>query len=124
MTQPHTVDELLGQWGAAVRATLPSPQERQHRVDALHLRLAAIQQTGLHAENVVACTLCLCRRPRTSDDEPLYYPADECANVRKPWHYHRAGTSRAADNREKRRHIRRLRKGRLPHTPTTAGAGA
>lgn len=122
MTQPSTVDELLKLWGEAVRARFPqrTPEEEARDLAASRARIAAEWKVQLDAENAVACALCLTRRPRVRDDEPLHYPAAECVNVRKPWHYYRKWTSRSADQREARRHRRRLRKGRLPQTPSAS----
>ena len=115
MTQTRPVDELLTNWGEAVRARLPqrTPEEAKRDLEESRARLAADWKALLDAENVVACALCLTRRPRSRPDEPLHYPATECVNVREPWHYYRTWKSRKADLREARRHRRRLRKGRV-----------
>lgn len=115
---------MLAEMGRLFRASLPqrSPEEEQRDLARRYDLLAADWKAELDAAGVVACTLCLTRRPRVRDDEPLYHPAAECVNVRKPWHYHRAWKGRSADQREKRRHRRRIRRGRLPQTPTTDGA--
>ena len=119
MTQTRPVDELLAKWGEAVRARIPqrTPEEAERDLAASRARLAAGMKAQLDDENAVACSICLTRRPRVRDDEPLYYPAAECVNVRKPWHYHRTWKSPSADKREARRHRRRLRKGRVPASP-------
>ncbi|MFV0135540.1 hypothetical protein ACLGIH_20350 [Streptomyces sp. HMX87] len=125
MTQPRrSSDELLAEAGRLYRASLPqrTPEEAERDREASWARLSAQWKADLDAENAVACTLCLTRRPRIRDDEPLYCLAEECVNARKPWHYHRVWNSKTADQREKRRHRRRLRRGRLPQTPSAEGA--
>ncbi|WNI17664.1 hypothetical protein [Actinacidiphila sp. ITFR-21] len=116
MTQPTVrIDELLTKWGEAYRASLPqrTPEEVEADWQEFDDRFYGRVQERLDAAGVVICCLCHRERPRSSPDEPYWYPAEECENVRKPWHYHRNFQSRKADAREARRHKRRLRRGRV-----------
>lgn len=125
MTQTRlSIDELLAEAGRLYRASLPqrSPEEEKRDREESWARFSASWKAILDAENAVACSLCLTRRPRVRDGEPLHYPAEECVNVREPWHYRRTWKSRKTDQREARRHRRRLRKGRVPgyRSPSTS----
>lgn len=124
MTQPpRTVDEMLTELGTRYRAYLDRvcpPERQQQRAESLRTTLQQEIADDLNATNTVVCCLCLTKRPRRDALEAYTYPADQCVNVRKPWHYHRAWTSRAADQRARRRHRRRIRRGRLPHAPAAS----
>ncbi|MGW1180188.1 hypothetical protein [Streptomyces drozdowiczii] len=115
MTQASlNVTELLTRMGEAYRASLPQwtpEEEAEHTRDFMN-RLSIKIRAQLDAAGAVACCLCHRQRPRVRHDEPYYYPANECENARQPWHYHRTFRSRKADQREARRHKRRLRRGR------------
>ncbi|MEV8399271.1 hypothetical protein [Streptomyces niveus] len=124
MTQSTlSIDELLTKMGQAYRASLPqwTPEEEAAYHQDFMNRLMAETNARLDAANIAICCLCHRERPRQPGG-PRYYPSIECADVRKPWHYHRVWGSRRADAREARRHRRRVRKGRLPRVPAPAPA--
>ena len=117
MTQPTpSIDELL----TNDKAYPVCPPQTPDGVRPSNPRdlLAREIQTRLDAAGTVACCLCHHQRPRKRPDEPYYYLSDECKNVRQPWHYHRTFRSKKADDREGRRHRRRLRKGRVNRVTT------
>lgn len=107
------IDELL----ARALLVQPEPEIEAEYWRDFDARFEAKTHAILDAENVVICANCHMKRPRQSPEESYYYPADQCVNVRNPWHYHRVWTSWAADQRERRRHKRRLRKGRVHRVP-------
>lgn len=118
MTQPAvTIDELLSEWGEALRAAVPqwTPEELEQAVQSSRRRLAADLCDRLDAANAVACSICLTERPRKSPDEPYYFPADQCPKAVRVWHYHRVW-DRETDQETARNHALALarRRGRLP----------
>lgn len=120
MTQPNLgVEELLTAYGELWRASMPqlTREEEEARCQRTLDRLTATMNAKLDADGVVICCLCHRPRPRRLFCEPRYYPAGQCLNVRKPWHYHRIWGNPKANRREERRHRRRIRKGALPRVP-------
>ena len=106
-----------------LRCPPPPRHHHRHRATAIAAPVSVAVMPGLLVVVVclwrcrvpvgVGCCLCHQRRARKRPDEPYYYPSDECENVRQLWHYHRTFRSRKVDDRERRRHRRRLRKGRV-----------
>lgn len=94
-----------------------TPEESEQHIAAIWGRYMAEFRAMLDEGNAVACRRCLMPRPRVSAAESHFYSANECANVRHPDHYNSDVGGKKALLRERRRHRRRIRKGRLPQTP-------
>ncbi|WP_329147169.1 hypothetical protein OIU91_16570 [Streptomyces sp. NBC_01456] len=119
MTQPTlNIDELLTKMGEAYRALMPqrTPEEDEAYWQEYNARFYAKVHADLDERNVVICCLCHTERPRTSPDEPYYYPADECPKEVRVWHYHRFWRDPEADRESKRQHALAVarRRGRIP----------
>ncbi|WP_274032598.1 hypothetical protein [Streptomyces sp. MMBL 11-1] len=120
MTQPTLdIDALLTEYGAAWRRAHPqlTSEEEELRSQRCWDRILTEFNAELDTNNTTACSHCHRQRPRRFFCEPRFYPMNECANVRQPWHYRRVWGNPKADRREMRRHRRRVRKGRAPRVP-------